>query len=531
MKESGAKKVNIGPRRRLSPWRVLSAILIVGGLVYATTLGWSERRESESAAVYKPWFAAYVDVTSTPAYAFEQLGSTTTPAVVLSFIVSSASDSCVPTWGTHYTLDEAAASLDLDRRIARLQQQEGRIAVSFGGALNSEVALGCTDSDKLFAAYESVIERYTIDTIDLDIENQALKDIEASKRRADVIARLQEHYRSKDKNLAVWLTLPVAPHGLTPEGTDIVAQMLSSGVDLAGVNLMTMDYGASREEGQMMLEASERALIETHRQLGVLYKQAGINLNEGSLWRKIGATPMIGQNDVVEEVFTLEDAKAFNLFARDRGIGRMSMWSANRDIPCGENYVDVKVVSDSCSGVKAPKFSFAQALSDGFDGDLAQSANILTTEDPESNTYVVDDPERSPYQIWQGTGAYPKGVKVVWHGNVYEAKWWTKNDLPDNPVLQSWETPWQLIGPVLSGEKPIQQATLPSGTYPKWSGDVVYDGGDRVLFDGMPFQAKWWNQGESPAASAANLDSSPWIPLTQSQIMDILKELDETTEE
>lgn len=520
-----------GPRRRLSLRRVILAVLILGGLVYGSTLGVDRWRNAttESAADYKPWFAAYVDVTSTPTYAFEQLGPTATPAVVLSFVVASSSDPCAPTWGTHYTPDEAAVTLDLDRRIARLQQQEGRIAVSFGGALNSELALGCTDHDKLFAAYESVIERYAVDTIDLDIENEALRNTEASERRAAVIARLQEHYRSKGKNLAVWLTLPVAPHGLTQEGTDIVAQMLSGGVDIAGVNLMTMDYGGSRAEGQTMLDASTQALIEAHRQLGILYKQVGVNLNPDSLWRKIGATPMIGQNDVVDEVFTLEDAKAFNLFTRDRGIGRMSMWSANRDVPCGENYVDVRVVSDSCSGMKSPKFSFSQALSDGFDGDLAQSAGIRTTDDPESNIPMTDDPETSPYQIWKEDGAYPKGVKVVWHGNVYEAKWWTKNDLPDNPVLQSWETPWQLVGPVLSGEKPIQQPRLPAGTYPEWSGEEVYDGGDRVLFDGTPFQAKWWNEGESPAKSAANSDASPWIPLTQAQIMDILEGLHKNT--
>lgn len=534
MKESIAKfdVMNAESGRRLSPWRVLTALLIMIGLVYGTTLGLDRRRESEFVTTHKPWFAAYVDVTSTPTYAFEQLGSTETPDAVLAFIVSSASDSCTPTWGTYYTMDEAGVSLDLDRRIARLQQQGGRIAVSFGGALNSELSLGCTDADMLFDAYKSVIERYSINTIDLDLENQSLRDVEASERRAAVIARLQEQYRKDGKNLAVWVTLPVAPQGLTQEGTDAVARMLSNGVDIAGVNLMTMDYGASRKQDQTMFEASEQALIETHRQLGVLYNQAGINLNSESLWRKIGATPMIGQNDIVNEVFTLEDAENFNIFSRDRGIGRMSMWSANRDIPCGENYVDVKIVSDSCSGVKTPKLGFTKSLSDGFDGDLAQNANILTTEDPESNVHAADDPERSPYQIWQETGAYSKGVKVVWHGNVYEAKWWTKKDLPDNPVLQAWETPWQLVGPVLSGEKPIQQPTLLKGTYPKWSGRTVYEGGDRILFEGVPFQAKWWNQGESPAASVfANSGDSPWVPLTQSQIKDILEESDANTEE
>jgi chitinase len=519
------KEVRTETGRRLSLWRVSIALLVLGGVVYGTTLSVDKWQQTESTTVYKPWFAAYVDVTSTPAYPFEQLGGTTTPDAILSFIVSSTTEPCTPTWGTYHTLDKAAVALDLDRRIARLEQQGGRIAISFGGALNSELAIKCEDEEALLQAYASVIERYRIDTLDLDIEGESLKNTAASERRARVMAKLQEKYRSADQNLAVWLTLPVSPNGLSPEATDTIALMLKEKVDLAGVNLMTMDYGASRASDQTILDASQNALIETHRQLGVLYKKADITLNSDSLWRKIGATPMIGQNDVVDEVFTFEDAQAFNLFARTHGVGRMSMWSANRDVPCGENYVDVKVVSDSCSGVKTPKSDFAKALSNGFDGDLTQSAHMSTTEDPESNTVVVDDPEKSPYQIWKETGTYPKGVKVVWHGNVYEAKWWTKNDLPDNPVLQSWETPWQLVGPVLTGEKPIQQPTLPAGTYPTWSGETVYEGGDRVLFEGTPFQAKWWNQGESPAASAANADSSPWISLTQAQILEILEEL------
>jgi chitinase len=104
------KNINTEPKRRLSFWRVLTAVLIVGGLAYGTTLGMDRWRQiiAEPTEVYKPWFAAYVDVTSVPVYAFEQLGSTETPDAVLAFIVSSLSDPCVPTWGTHYTMDEAS---------------------------------------------------------------------------------------------------------------------------------------------------------------------------------------------------------------------------------------------------------------------------------------------------------------------------------------------------------------------------------------------------------------------------------------
>jgi chitinase len=181
--------------------------------------------------------------------------------------------------------------------------------------------------------------------------------------------------------------------------------------------------------------------------------------------------------------------------------------------------VDLAVVSDGCSGVKQHGTSFASVLGAGFHGSLALSSSRVTTpEATSSGTQTADNPATSPYPIWSDTGSYLQGTKIVWHHNVYEAKWWTHGDLPDNPVLNSWETPWNLIGPVLPGEKPITQATLPAGTYPEWTGTDVYAAGSHVLFSGVPYQAKWWNQGQSPAAAASNADNSPWAPLTQAQI-------------
>jgi chitinase len=513
------------PVRRLSPIRVLLGLIILACMAYGSMFGMNLWKQSLADSAYRPWFGAYVDVTATPSYAFEQPASLASKNVVLSFIVSDPNDPCTPTGGGVDNLDGARGNLDLDRRIARLKQLEGSIAISFGGLLHDELALKCTDPNQLLNAYESVVNRYDIDTIDLDLEGAGLTDRAAANRRAEVIAKLQAKRRAAGKTLSVWLTLPVAPQGLTKDGTDAVATMLAKGVDLAGVNVMTMDYGNSRVEGQSMLDASKSALNETHRQLGILYQQHGTNLTDGTLWKKIGATPMIGKNDTGADIFTLADAKGLNAFAISKGIGRMSMWSANRDITCGENYVDISIVSDACSGVKQDKLGFTKTLSAGFSGKLKNNVQTIKKENLKTKADLVDDPEKSPYQIWMEKGTYLKGTKVVWHHNVYEAKWWTQNDQPDNPVLESYNTPWQLLGPVLPGEKPLPQPTLPAGTYPDWSGKEEYEGGMRVLLNGVPYQAKWWTKGDSPEATTADPDSSAWVPLTQDQVEQILKGL------
>jgi chitinase len=510
--------------KRLSIPRLLVAIVVSAALVTAgvgAARTWWVSATTPAAA--DPWFAAYVDVTATPSYAFESPVSDAAKNVVLSFIVTKAGEDCTPSWGSVYTMDEAASSLDLDRRIARLQQQGGEAVVSFGGLANDELASTCTDVDELADAYQSVIDRYDVTTIDLDIEADNLANTEASVRRAQAIAIVQQRQKEADDDLAVWLTLPVAPTGLTEVGTDTVADFLSAEVDLAGVNVMTMDYGSSRVDGQSMLDASTSALEETHRQLGVLYSRADIDLTSETLWNKIGATPMIGQNDVEGEIFTLDDARKFNTYVVDHGAGRMSMWSLNRDATCGSNY-DVRRVADSCSGVAQGDFSFATLLASKIVGSPEDSASTTTTSEPVA-VEEEDDPATSPYAIWSEDSTYLIGTKVVWHRNVYSAKWWTRGDLPDNPVLDAWETPWELVGPVLEGETPVVSPTLPAGTYPTWVGTDVYEEGDRVVVDDYVFESKWWNQGDSPAASNTEPDNSPWVRLTDAQITEVLDQL------
>ena len=54
----------------------------------------------------------------------------------------------------------------------------------------------------------------------------------------------------------------------------------------------------------------------------------------------MGATPMIGQNDVPGETFSLSDAHALVSFAHRMHLARVSMWSANRDTQCGAQVLD-----------------------------------------------------------------------------------------------------------------------------------------------------------------------------------------------
>src|ERR1035437_8939142 len=359
--------------RRRSFLRLVLAVATAGVLVGGALVGHQWLTSPSRTRSAQTWFAGYVDVTANPAVDFATPTANSRRDVVLSFVVSAPDGPCTPTWGTALTLDQASAGLDLDRKIATLQQHGGGLAVSFGGQLNHELATTCQDVDKLASAYTEVMDRYHCSTIDLDLEAGNLSDRAAGLRRAQAIKKLQLARRASGKSLAVWLTLPVSPSGLTQAGQSAVAEMLSAGVDLSGVNAMAMDY-SSGTGSHSMLVTTTNALSAVQRQLGTLYSRAGTKLSSATVWSKLGVTPMIGQNDVPGEVFSLNSAKGLNEFVLSHSVGRVSMWSLNRDKTCGPNYVDVKRASDACSGVSQGNQKFADLLASGFTGRLSLAA-------------------------------------------------------------------------------------------------------------------------------------------------------------
>lgn len=506
--------------RRLSWTRVLVLFVGATALLFVSFSGWRWFQDARASEGDDTAFAGYVDVAVTPHLDFETPVSAAARNVVLSFVVASPDADCAPSWGRDYSLDDAANDLDLDRRIARLRQNKGDISVSFGGAANSELATVCTDERALLKAYRSVVERYDVRSIDLDLEGAALSNASASARRARVLGKLQEERAKKNKDLEIWLTLPVAPDGLSMQGRETVSTTLQSEVTLSGINVMTMDYGESRPKSQSMGDAAIAALKATHRQLRSIYSQANKAVGPATLWTRMGATPMVGQNDIAGEIFSIADAQQLNAFARDKSLGRLSMWSLNRDRTCGANFPDVRVVSNSCSGIDQGDLTFAQILSRGLHHSAEPSSNKSPKPAQSLTPQAVpsDDPAKSPYPIWDPDQTYVEGTRIVIHRNVYAAKWWTQGDVPDDPTVDQVSSPWTLLGPVLPGEKPAVVTKLPAGTYPQWDTKQVYTSGQRVMFDGLAFSAKWWTQGDIPAERSSQADPSPWIQLTEAQL-------------
>ena len=237
-----------------------------------------------------------------------------------------------PSWGGYSTDDINGGAYDMAMRsqVSAVRQQGGDVMVSFGGAAGKELAQVITNVKKLENAYQTVITDYNLTQIDFDIEGAAEANHASINRRFRAVAALEQQAAAAGRPLNVWLTLPALPTGLDGEGMYVMQAALKYGVKIAGVNLMTMDYGNSAAPnpdamGQYAIQAAQGLF----GQLQGLY---GTTLTAQQIWRMEGNTPMIGLNDVTSEVFSLQDAQELAAFAEQVGMGRISMWSLSRDI-------------------------------------------------------------------------------------------------------------------------------------------------------------------------------------------------------
>ncbi len=305
------------------------------------------------------YFAPYVDMTLYPTYnltsAMQNAGL---KYFTLAFVVADTANGNQPSWGGYssYDVNGGAYDMALRSQVMAVRAKGGDAMVSFGGASGTELAQAITNVSSLTSAYQTVINAYNLTQIDFDIEGAAEADHASIDRRSQAMAALEQTAAAQGRPLSIWLTLPVLPSGLTSDGVYVLDSAIKYGVKIAGVNIMTMDYGSSEapnpnDMGTYAIDAAQ----SLHSQLATAY---GSSLSSAQLWRMVGVTPMIGLNDVSPELFSFAAAQQLTTFAEQVGIGRISMWSLNRDQqdPKGAiNYVE-----DDSSSLAQSLYEFSE---------------------------------------------------------------------------------------------------------------------------------------------------------------------------
>jgi chitinase len=483
------------------------AAVAVAALVAGTTYAVRSRLDAAAVPARGTWFAPYVDTTLTPIYSFQDATDNSARQVVLGFVVAQPGAGCAPSWGAIGSLSAADQSVALGSRLAELSQQGAEAIVSFGGRSNTDLAVACDNAGALAGAYQSVIDAYHLHTIDFDVEAGALADFASVQRRAEAVRTLQAAAASRHQALDVWLTLPVEPTGMHDDALAVVDAMLKSGVAIAGVNVMAMDFSTAPPRGSTMLAEVEQATSSAARQVADHFHRYGVDVTSAEAWQHVGVTVMIGQNDVAGERFSIADAQGLSRFASDVHLGRVSLWSLNRDRQCGSAFAQVGVNSNTCSGTPQATLGFSHVFAQ-LTGVAAEGSGAA-----QAPPAPVTDPANAPYPLWSPTAPYATGYKVVRQGYVYEAKWYNAGQDPMAQAQYAWQTPWDLLGPVLATDHAPAPVVPPGSDYPLWSTGQGYRAADRVTWQGLPYEAKWSNEGATPADAAGDPYGSPWKPL------------------
>lgn len=221
---------------------------------------------------------------------------------------------CHASWFNAYDPRAAWARDQVDAVRAR----GGDVKISFGGASGQELAQACTTVSALQAEYQAVVSAYGLRYIDFDIEGAAIADTAANNRRSQAMKGLQ----SANPSLHFSLTLPVLPEGLTADGVAIVQSARDAGVNLDVVNVMAMDYYRTGDYGDFAVQAAN----STFSQLKALYP----GKTDAQVWRMVGVTPMLGQNDD-GHIYDQNDARQMVTFAAGKHLGMLAFWEETRD--------------------------------------------------------------------------------------------------------------------------------------------------------------------------------------------------------
>ena len=205
--------------------------------------------------------------------------------------------------------------------------------LSVGGREQTELAVACTDQARLTDAYRQLVKRY-------DVQDPRSGHRGHGRRRPGVaraaraVALTTRAGRARGGRQAAGRVADPAGGAGRPDRRRRSRGPGDAGGRRRAARRQRDDDGLRRRRRARPRTCSAcppRRWRRPTSSSSDLYLRLGVQLTSPQVWSRIGATPMIGQNDVDAERFTVDDARGLATFAVDKGLGRVSMWSLNRD--------------------------------------------------------------------------------------------------------------------------------------------------------------------------------------------------------
>jgi hypothetical protein len=187
-------------------------------------------------------------------------------------------------------------------------------------------------------------------------------DIEAAQTPAQIDSIVQRARNAQRAAPALRFSFTIATHAasdgsrqsLNKTGETILSAIRKHGLKGYVLNLMVMDFGPA--SGKVCVVRDGRC------DMGASALQAARNVHEKYKvpLSQIELTAMIGMNDVVENVFTIDDARSVAAAVTTQGLAGLHFWSLDRDKPCP---APMTAADGNCNGLPGvPAAAFTRAM-------------------------------------------------------------------------------------------------------------------------------------------------------------------------
>lgn len=237
-----------------------------------------------------------------------------------------------------------------DANVPAMASRGLRYVISTGGEGNVFTCHTPEGMEKFIRRYESS----ALLGFDFDIEaTQTAAQIRALVHQVALAGRKRPDLRFSF-TLATFAASDGTGASLNATGDSVMQALRAEGLDAAHINLMVMNYGPA---------SAANCVPKAGRcDMAASAKQAVLNLNRryGTPWAKIGLTAMIGVNDVRDNVFTVDDARALGAYVREQKLGGLHYWSLDRDKPCEGGSTALSPLCSSLNTV--PEAAFYRAF-------------------------------------------------------------------------------------------------------------------------------------------------------------------------
>jgi opacity protein-like surface antigen len=228
-----------------------------------------------------------------------------------------------------------------------------RYTISTGGEGNVFTCSSDAGMEAFVARYESP----SLVGFDFDIEaGQTPEMIGALLQRIKTAQQRRPHLRMSF-TVATFAASDGSQTSLNTQGQQVLAAIRAVGLERYFINLMVMDFGAASPAVCVVRNGRCDMAASAQQAAGNLHQKLGVPLAQ------IELTPMIGINDVVDNIFMPADAIQLANFVKTEKLGGLHFWSLDRDTPCPDGKAQV---SPTCNGIQDhTPLAFARAFAWG----------------------------------------------------------------------------------------------------------------------------------------------------------------------